>query len=396
MAAPTVQALKVTFVIPFFYPALQYGGQPQSTYELARALVRRGHQVRVLTTDSAGDARLAAGHRQLDGIDVIYYRNISNWLAFRQRICWPMSLFRDLPRAIQGTDVVHIHELRSTLSISAYGAARKLQVPYVLSSHGGLRHLGRKGLKMLFDAIWGERILRDAAAIIAISPVEESDARSMQVDQRRIQRLPNMISPGEYERLPERGLFRARWGLGSDKMILFLGRLHWIKGADVLIHAFQKVHVLDAATRLVIAGSDDGQESKLRQIVSGLGLNKAVTFTGFLDRPTKLEAFIDADAVVVPSRSEVFGITAIEALLCRRPVLLSDACALDPLPQPEHGVRVFKNEDVEDLARKLGAIVNDSSFQAAATNGRQFVISEFGAEKVSERAESIYLRVLRG
>jgi glycosyltransferase involved in cell wall biosynthesis len=392
---PSGQHLNVTFVIPYFYPAWQYGGQPRSAFELARALVKRGHRVKVLTTDSAGDKRLSAGRKEVEGVEVIYYRNTSNWLAFHQRIFWPVAMFRELHGELAGSDLIHIHELRSTISVFAYRAVRKLGLPYVLSTHGGLRHLGRKGIKVLFDALWGTRILRDAAAIIAISPVEESDARLLNVDQRKIRRLPNMISLSDYEPLPSRGLFREQWGLNSSRVFIFLGRLHWIKGADLLIRAFKKLCASDTNVRLVIAGPDDGQEPELRSLARTLGLADAVVFAGFCDHKAKLQAFVDADVTVIPSRSEVFAITALEALMCACPVVLSDVCGLHPMPSTEQGVRLFRNEDVDDLASKLAMAIADPSFQANARHGKEFVMSEFAAEKVSQRAESIYSEVCR-
>ncbi len=110
--------MRIAFVIPYFYPALQYGGQPKSCYELARALVRRGHSVIVLTTDSAGKSRLELKSgpligRNVEGIDVCYYRNLSNYLAFRHRLFLPIALFRNIQRQLVGCDILHIHELRT-------------------------------------------------------------------------------------------------------------------------------------------------------------------------------------------------------------------------------------------------------------------------------------------
>ena len=92
--------MRLVFVIPYFYPAWQYGGQPRSCYELARILVQRGHRVNVLTTDSAGASRLKRPPAQpgrgvmIDGIEVFYYRNLSNHLAYRHRFFWPVEFFR--------------------------------------------------------------------------------------------------------------------------------------------------------------------------------------------------------------------------------------------------------------------------------------------------------------
>src|SRR5437868_3182876 len=143
--------VKISFVIPYFFPAWQYGGQPRSAFELARGLIQRGHSVHVLTTDSGGAARLSDLERTIDGIKITYYRNISNRLAYTHRLFWPPSFFREVGTQVQGSDLVHIHELRSFLSASAARAARNLGIPYLVSPHGGLRYLGKRGAKIIFD-----------------------------------------------------------------------------------------------------------------------------------------------------------------------------------------------------------------------------------------------------
>src|SRR6266566_5260882 len=395
MPAATDQPLSVAFVIPYFYPARHYGGTPQSAYEVARALVKRGHRVKVLTTDSAGDARLPAGRRNIEGIDVVYYPNLSNRLAFRRRIFWPAAMFREMTQELAGSDILHIHELRSMLSVKAHKIAVTMNLPYVLSGHGGLRRLGKAGFKAAFDALWGSRILRDAAAVIAVSPAEEPDAIAMKVNPQRVRILPNMISAADYQVLPQKGRFRDQWRFGSRKTILFLGRLHWIKGADVLIRAFERIHKTDSEVRLAIAGSDDGQKAELQDLVLKLGMNHCVTFTGFLDHERKLEALVDADLLVVPSRSEVFAINVLEALMCACPALLSDACGLYPMPQREHGVRLFKNGDSSQLADNICEALGDHALPNAAQKGREFVKLEFNEDKITILAESIYRAVIR-
>jgi glycosyltransferase involved in cell wall biosynthesis len=392
--------MKIAFVIPYFYPAWEYGGQPRSAYELARALVQRGHHVHVLTTDSGGHNRLPIPPLKcwrdiVSGIEVLYYRNVSNRLAFHQRVFWSPPLFRDLRRQIAGMDIVHIHELRSTVTIAGYSAARKCGVPYVVSTHGGLRHLGRKILKVAFDKIWGQRILNNASYVVAVSPAERTDAIQAGVETERIRLLPNAIEISDYANLPERGTFKKAFGLQSSRMILFLGRLHWIKGADLLIRAFTRTARLYEDIHLVIAGPDDGQETSLRSLAIENGIENRVTFTGTLDHTGKLQALRDAALTVVPSRSEVFALTAVEAMLCGSPVLLSSICRLDPLPSEEDGVMTFQSEDVDDLAAKLSLMISNDGFRERIQRGRNLVAREFGSRKIGQLAEGIYEDAIR-
>src|SRR5438093_276044 len=112
--------MRISFVIPYFYPALEYGGTPRVAYEFARSLVRRGHEVRVLTTDSGGHKRIERDEVALieecgiDGIQLIYYPNLSNYLAYKQRLFFPLELFHRIRRQLSSSEVVHIHEFRST------------------------------------------------------------------------------------------------------------------------------------------------------------------------------------------------------------------------------------------------------------------------------------------
>jgi len=391
--------VKITFVIPYFYPAWQYGGQPRSAFELARSLVARGHSVRVLTTDSGGANRLEHSGRNemrdIEGIEVLYYSNLSNSLAYRHRLFWPPEFFRRVHEQLLHTDILHIHELRSPISASAYRAAVSANVPYVISPHGGLRHLGKKIVKAAFDALWGKRILGRAGALIAVSPVEENDARAFGVETHRIRRLPNAINVGEYQHLPPRDAFRSRRQIRSSKIVLFLGRLHRIKGPDLLLEAFRKVLDTFADIHLVIAGPDDGEESRLRRFVHAMRMEAAVTFTGFLDEAEKREALGGSDVTVLPSRSEVFALSAIESLLCGTPVIMSSVCGMDPLPEPERGLVTFVTENVNDLASKVLMMAGPAPFRHNVAAGREFVCHEFSAGTIAAKAESIYEEVLR-
>lgn len=388
--------MRIVFVIPYFYDAWAYGGQPRSAYEMARGLVARGHTVEVLTTDSGGPHRLSIPgdglHRVVDGITVRHYRNLSNTLAFRYRMFLPFVFFRDVAKRVRGADVVHIHELRSFLSVSAAAASRRQSIPFVLSPHGGLRHLGRRGLKALFDRLWGRRILRTAAAVIAISPVEEQDATAMKVSAKRIFRVPNSVPGVSRDSMPHEGMFRQQYRLPPGPIALFLGRLHSVKGADLLVEAFARMcrETGDAETHLVLAGPDDGQGQQLRRMVERLEIRDRVTFTGYLDQIQKLRAFVDSRLVVIPSRSEVFALTALESLICSRPVLLSSACGLFPNPGEENGVRSFDESSIEDLRTQLQRALNDPGLLERAGNGRSFAAREFSAETVAIKLEIVY------
>jgi glycosyltransferase involved in cell wall biosynthesis len=387
--------MRIAFVIPYFYPAMGYGGTPRVAYDMARALAKRGHELTILTTDSEGERRIPAEtvskiHRDgLDGVHVHFYRNLSNRLAYRHRLFLPTRFFAEVRTELAKCDVIHIHDLRSFLSVAAHKASKSLCIPYVLSPHGGLPRLGKESAKLVFDALWGKAILRDCAALCAISPLEERDAKALGVESLRIHPFPPAIDAQQFRNIPPAGTFARRWGLQSRKIILFLGRLHWIKGVDVLIEAMARLSDL-SDLHLVVAGPDDGAEAQVRSLVKSRGLEKNVTFTGFLDVPDKLSALVDSQLLVIPSRREGFPLAVLEALAAGTPVILTSACELGDWIQQQPGLVSFRSEDPDDLAGKIKAALRHPPEREAMTAGRDAVMKNFSLDTLADRAELLY------
>jgi glycosyltransferase involved in cell wall biosynthesis len=385
--------VRIAFAIPYFYPAWEFGGPPRSAYELAQGLVGAGHEVKVFTTDAGGERRISPDDVTEAGrscLETRYYRNVSNYMAFRHRLFLPPTMALNLKRELRGVDVLHIHELRSMTSVIAQHAARNLSVPYVVSPHGGLLHLGKSALKRGFDALWGRRIVRDATALTVVSDLEARQALGWGVPDDRIRRLPNPIRAEDYSHLPEAGSFRKQWGLDDRNVILFLGRLNRIKGVDLLIQACGR---LDLDHSLVIAGGDDGQEPTLRELASKQ-LGDAVTFTGFLNHREKLSAMADADVCVLPSRSEIFGMVALESLMCGTPVVLSSACGLASELRHSSGVFEFENGNQDDLIEKLTSAITSEAGRSGLAMTREQVMGRFSLVAVVADAESVYEKCL--
>jgi glycosyltransferase involved in cell wall biosynthesis len=264
----------------------------------------------------------------------------------------------------------------------------------VLSPHGGLQHLGKHAAKVIFDSIWGKRILRDAAALCAISPLEEGDARQLGIEDERIRRFPSPIDANPYKELPTPGEFASRLGLKDRKIVLFLGRLHWIKGPDILLEAINLMRDV-SGLHAVIAGPDDGAEVRLRSLVREKKLKDLITFTGFLDDNQKLKALMDSYVVVVPSRREGFPITMLEALACAKPVVVSSACDLEDWIQGRATWLTFRNGDPSDLAEKLKTVLWSVPDQNALLAARSFVLSEFSSDALAAKAEELYESLLQ-
>ncbi len=140
--------------------------------------------------------------------------------------------------------------------------------------------------------------------------------------------LPDIdeLVPAFYERCPELNLADD-----GRSYLLYLLRIHPKKGCDLLLQAFAKVAPEHPKLHLIMAGPDaTGMRKDLQPIVDEAGLNDRVHWPGMLKGDAKWGAFAVSDAFILPSHQENFGIAVAEALVCGRPVLISDQVNIAP------------------------------------------------------------------
>jgi len=358
--------------------------------------VRRGHEVVVYTTDIKDRySRLAdiQGGRDMEGIKVYYFRNISNSLATKYRLAVPRGMSVAVEREISNFDIIHLHNVRTFQNIIIHRYARKYHIPYVLQARGSLVTFFYKGWqKRIFDVIWGRRILKDATKLVALTPIEAEQYRNMGISEDKIEIIPNGIELSEFANLPERGRFRRKHGLGDDqRIILYLGRIHKIKGLDLLVRAFAELSRPSNSVKLVIAGPDDGYLPPLRKLIANLGISNEVLFTGHLYGEDKVEAYVDADVFVLPSTYEIFGNVVLEACACGTPVIVTDRCGIASAVDGQAGLVVPYDKD--QLRDALSHMLSDDKMRLQfGEKGKLLVRERFSWEKIAERIEDIYKR----
>jgi glycosyltransferase involved in cell wall biosynthesis len=233
----------------------------------------------------------------------------------------------------QKFDAVVINGLWQFTSFGAWRALHGGPVPYVIFTHGQLdpwfKH--RYPLKHLKKSLywpWAEyRVLRDARAVLFTCAEEKELVRQS------FSPFPdNGIVVGYGIAAPngdpqdERETFLARYPeLRGKRIAVFLARLHQKKGCDLLIQSFSSVLAKDPSWRLVMAGPDQvGWQSQLCSLAEKMGIAERITWTGMIGGPMKWGALRAAEIFVLPSHSENFGISVVEALACGVPVLISD------------------------------------------------------------------------
>lgn len=405
--------MKVLQVISSFPPAYSYGGPLSVAYHVSKELVRRGHDVTVFTTD-VYDAKSRLAFQQnpvfMDGIEVYHFRNLSNRLAHRNITIAP-TMGVALRKNITNFDVVHVREYFSFQALQAHRYATKKNIPYVLQAHGSLPRsvqrqnakaalLSKSQPKKVFDLLFGHSLLKDASKIIASSKIESDQFKTAFADfpLEKVVHFPNYIDWNTYVDLPESGHFRKKYGIDNNaKVVLFLSRIHERKGADLLIEAFSMVkRDVEFPLKLVVAGPDEGYLGTLRALAKKLEVENDVVFPGPLYEHEKLEAYVDADVFVLPSKDhyESFGNVVLEALACSTPVIVTNNCGVSEWIDKHAGYVI--EYDKQRLCDALYEVLCDDLLsKELGSYGRELIEREFTWEKGVSRLEEVYEPVVR-
>jgi len=394
--------MNILHIVPYFYPAWSYGGTPRVVFELCRELVKKGHNVTVYTTDVFDkDKRVEQSDVEIDdcieaeveGIKIKYFKNISNSLAFNQKVFISPAISKALKKNLKQFDMVHLHEFRTLQNAAAYKYLTKYKIPYVLSAHGSvLRLMGKEFLKMLFDKSIGFKILKSAKRVIAVSNIEVEQYIKMGVERDRISLIPNGINISEFENADKvKGNFRRAYKLSDKKILLFIGRLNAIKGIDFLLNTFAILTKDIKDTILVIAGPDDGYKSEIESRINLLKINDKVLLIDGLYGEDKISAMKDADMFIYPSRHEIFGIAPLEALICGTPVIVTENCGCADFLREANGGIVVKYQDISGLLDSIQNILDKKEeAKKLASNGMELVQRQFNWNEITKDMIKLY------
>ncbi len=389
--------MRILQVVDFYKPFWSAGGITRSCYEISRRLADMGQRV---TIYSNGDGRDSLSKVRkncpviIDGLTVYYFRNLCSYLA-KSNFYSPYLLPITARRELRNFDIIHIHTFRSTLIIPIWYYAKKYNIPYLVQAHGSVVTFFQKGrLKRVFDAIWGQRILKDASKLIALTPAEAEQYKSMGISEDKIEIMANGIDVSAFENLPKNGEFRVKYGLkDNQKIILYLGRIYKIKGLDLLANAVANISKDISEAKLVIVGPDDGYLPALERVIKQLEIEERVLFTGPLYGRDKLEAYIDADVYVLPSVYETFPMTVLEACACGTPVVVTDRCGIADIIDGQVGLVV--PYDRNQLSDAILRMLNDDKIrQQFGEKGKALVREKFDWSKIVEQLEDVYQDVL--
>jgi glycosyltransferase involved in cell wall biosynthesis len=377
--------MRIIHVVHSYFPRI--GGIERAVQYLAEEQAKLGHEVMVITSNV--EVASSPKEETINGVNVVR-------LGSRKLLYNDLTMPNEEP-PIEGVDIIHAHSQNSLFSITvskklkikAYG-----KVVFHLMAIDAFKDHPNIFIRLIAP-YYGRRNTR-AALEIADLPLVRS-IRDLEILRKRYgveaEYLPDAV-PDYYftaeKSDPDR--FREKFGIKQEKFFLFIGRMHKLKGPQVLVRALKYVNEDIAA---VFIGPDGGYLGETLDLAEKIGVKRRVYYLGYVDEKTKIEALDSATALVLPSLAnyvEVYPMAISEAWAREKPVIASSVGGIPyRVKQGINGLLVNPS-DPKMLAEGMLKLLDDEeSAKEMGKNGRKDV---FSWREIAEKSIQLYEQVL--
>src|SRR3989338_3668648 len=374
--------MKILYIVPFFYPVK--GGAENHIYYLAKELVKKGHDVHVITSNLDRNSIIIKEFEIIDGIKIYrlksYFR-ISNFVSFFPAVFTNINKF--------DYDILHIHGFRHPHNLIVFLTKKpKLITPHWPEYPSKVRGSFLDFLTKLFDLFLAKIIFRNCDYICAVNKLEiDWYKKKYGITESKIKLIPNGI-PKDFFKKGNPNFLRNKYHIPKGSLIVTsLSRLHQSKGLDLII----KVAQYFPNTYFFIAGSKAGYETYLHKLIKSKNL-KNVIIIEELEEKFKLDYLSSSNIFIHPSYYDAFGISILEAFSQKNAVIASNAGGI---PWVIEGAGLlFKTGSEKDLKFKLTILINDKKYRKELSKKGYERAQQFVWEDLAVDLEGLYKSLL--
>ena len=364
--------MNILFISSYFYP--DGGGAENYAYNIAKGLVKRGHEVTVICSSKNGSSY----EEFLDGIRVIRLKYDFTISTAPIRLPLFYEVYRMIKKEKFGIININFH-LPYYPDIAAF-LSKMCKIPSVLTYHNDI--VKRETLTNLIAQIYNYSInkisLHAVDLIITPSPYCYNESKYLKNYKNKLIWIPPGVDIDKYPCKKSYRIHELYNIPSSSKIVLFVGvmsKAHTHKGVDYLIRAFKRVLKEINDVYLVLVGRGD-MIPEYRKLCNELGISDNVIFTGFVDDKELVEYYCSSDIVVLPSITvqEGFGMVLIEAGACGRPVIGSEIGGIKYVIREGETGLLVPPRNVDALAEAIIKILKDEDLaKKLGKNGRKLV-----------------------
>lgn len=362
------------------------GGSAERTFQMSRHLVKKGHDVTVLSIDIGLIPYKYKSYNE-NGINLFLLSSINH------RFLIPIFNPFTLNKLIKHSEIIHLMNHWSILNVIVFIFAFLNNKPYVVCPAGSLYIFGRsKILKIIFNHLIGRKIIQSADFSIACAKNELRYFYESEVPKNKIKVIPNGININDYQLNPNISPYTS-FNIPKKPFILFVGRLNKIKGPDMLLAAYARI-ANSFNYNLVFAGRDEGILLDLKLFAKKNNLQERVFFVGHVSGKLKVSLFNKCKFVVISSHSEPLPIVLLEAGASKKPILITDKCGFNQIEKIKAGLIVKPNilsisKGMLSMAKRISKEKN------MGVNLFTYVSKNYAWERIIDHYIRIYLSLAR-
>lgn len=364
------------------------GGIAVFLSELSTGLVKKGNAVTVLVKEMPDFEE----YDERQSYPVIRY-SISRRLN-SLRICW--QLFRQIMRV--KPDILFMGGVLATRGLPVLPFRWFLRIPYVVLCHDG--NLGIAKASIL-NKISVYTLMKNAKLILANSGYTRRLLIERGFSNEKIRILTPGIDINFFSPLSDEAIIkqiRSKYGADGVPLLVNVGRLVPKKNQKGIIRAIAKLRNQKVPVKCIIAG-DGPERENLENIIEELEIGKHISLIGPVSRKIVRELFQAADIVILPSiihdgNYESFGIVAIEASACGKPVIIGSKGGQGDTVIPDKTGIIVDAEDYNNIAKAITYLIDRRDIgNRMGKAGRRHVVENFSWDKIAERAANLLSEV---
>lgn len=363
-------------ILVFSFPPKRLAGTEIATYNIAKCLVKRRHKVHVITSWDKGLLKESVEngfyvHRiKLDKVKFLGI--ILFWIK-------TLIVLRKInPKVIHGQSIPS--------SVPGFLVKKILGKPYVVYSRGSDVYLPWR-----FKRIRSNLVLKSADAVIALT--EDMKKEMQNICNREIFVIPNGIILTNFQNLSKEETRDNLQIKNGERIVLFVGRLHPVKGVKYLIQAMDVIRRRNAGARLMLVG--DGEEGEsLEGLVKELNLEKQITFVGKVPNESIPQYMAASDVLVLPSLSEGFSIVLLEAMASGLSIVATKVGGVPEVIKDGENGFLVESESSKKIAEKVLLLLNNDRLKRQISRNNKEKAKKYSWKKIVEKLEKIYFRVL--
>jgi 1,2-diacylglycerol 3-alpha-glucosyltransferase len=386
--------MKILIATDTYYPDVN--GAAYFAYRLATILAKRGHNVSVMCPSRSFKNTVSNDK----GVTVYGISSIPVPVYQNFRISPPF-----IPGIIRGAvgeispDIVHIQN-HFLIGKQAVSAAKKLGIPVIGTNHFmpenlvHYLHLPEIAERWLRKFAWRECIRIFEQLDFVTTPTKTALALLKNAGfSKDIMPISCGIDLDRFKPTNDGSYLKQIFAVPINKpVLLYVGRLDKEKRIDLILRALPDILRVTSA-HLVLAGIGK-EKQKLEELTEKLGIQKAVTFTGFVPDEDLQNIYRIADIFVIAGIAELQSIVTMEAMASGLPVVAVNAMALPELVHDGENGYLFSDGDRRMLAEKIIAILTNQTMRAQMAKKSLEIIKDHDINKIIEKYESIYNEIV--